>query len=252
MQEVGFQLSSIAPYLDTAEHLKASLMRVADIGYRRVQLQGVSPAIPDTVIAAALRENGLRCIAAQEDYPTALHKDPDRAIGRAAACGSRYFAFSLIPPACDTPDRLKGFAKKLLKICDKVEKAGMIFAYHPTESDFRIMGKTPVYERLLSQLPPEVQLSFCVHASFGRIPYARVLEQYAGRTDLVHFKDSVTRADGTPLWMPLGEGEHNWKPVLNACDGAGVKYIFAKQEHWDRDAFDCAKMSYRYLLGLGL
>lgn len=252
MQELGFQLSSVAPWLDTSDHLKESLARIAAIGYRVVQLQGVSPDIPDGLIAAALRENGLRCVAAQEDYPAGLAPDPDSAIGRAVACGCDYLVFSLIPPEYDTPDRLKGFAKKLLCIYEKAQKAGLVLAYHPNRSDFRLMGRMPVYERLLSLLPPEVRLNFCVHASFGRLPYARVLEKYAGRIDLVHFKDSLTRADGTARLMPLGEGEHNWKPILDACARAGTQYILVEQEHWERDAFDCAAASYRYLKGLGL
>ena len=78
----------------------------------------------------------------------------------------------------------------------------------------------------------------------------QILEKYAGRMDMVHVKDSITRADGAVQLMPLGEGEHNWQPILKDCVQAGAKYIFTDQENWDRDAFACSRSSLLYLQSL--
>lgn len=253
MTKFGFQLSSITPYLDTAEHLREAFDKIAAIGYSAVQLQGVPADIPDSQIAAALRESGLECIATQEDYPFGFGEDPDRAVERAVACGSRYLVFALLPPETGTVAQLEDFAQKLMAIREKVRKAGLVFAYHPITPDFRDMEGVPVYERLMALLPPDVQLTFCVSSSFGTgCSYEHVLEQYSGRTDLVHFKDSVVLPDGTVQLMPLGEGSHDWKPILKACTRTGVKWVFAEQERWNRDAFDCAAASFRYLKALGM
>lgn len=61
----GYQLSSITPYLQTEEELRGSLHKIAAIGYRSVQLQGVSYDVSDKAVASALRENGLACPAMQ-------------------------------------------------------------------------------------------------------------------------------------------------------------------------------------------
>jgi Sugar phosphate isomerases/epimerases len=252
MPKLGIQLSSVAPYLHKTEHLKKSLARIAEMGYQYVNLQGISPEISDNQIAVILRENGLKSVAIQEDYPFGFGKDPDRAIERAIICGSKYLVFALIPPEVDTAERLKVFSSKLGAIYEKVIAADLIFSYHPIGSDFRYMGKMRLYEQLISLMPLDVQLTFCVHGSFGNVAYAEVLKKYGDRIDLVHFKDSITLSDGGCQLMPLGEGEHNWKPILETCANAGAKYIFAEQETWDRDPFECAEVSYQYLRSLGL
>lgn len=253
MPRLGIQLSSVTPYLDTPEKIHRTFCRLAEIGYREVQLQGVSPEIPDSVLTQALRESGLHCVAAQEDYPFGFGENPERAIQRAAACGCRYLTFALLPMGTDTVGKLERFAESLLRIHERVRQAGMLFAFHPIGIDFNLMDGVPVYERLLGLLPNDVQLTFCVYSSFGSgISYEQVLERYAGRVDLVHFKDDTFLPDGKRQLMPLGEGSHDWREVCEACDRAGVKWIFAEQERWNRDAFDCAAASYRYLRSLGL
>lgn len=253
MARLGFQLSSLTPYLRTPEQVKSTLARVAEMGYRNIQLQGVPTEIDDKLLVSALRDNGLTCVATQEDYPLGFGADPDRAIARAVACGSKYLACALIPKEADTPDKLKAFGEDLERIGEKVKATGMVFAFHPIGPDYRIMEGVPVFRRLMSMLSMDVQLAFCVNATF-RSPcdYRDVLTEFAGRVDLVHFKDDVPGPDGKPKMTPLGEGSHDWRPILSACEQAGAKWIFAEQERWDRDAFACMEASYRYLTGIGL
>ena len=252
MPKFGLQLSSISPYLDTIEHIDQSFQRLAEMGYRYVQLQGIPLDIPDQQIAQALRNNGLTCVAAQEDYPFGFGAAPERYIERTVTCEADYLTFSMIPPQINTYDKLKRFAASIVKIQERVHEAGLVLTFHPAEIDFRPIGKIPAFDRLLGLLPEEIQLTLCLHSAFGKVPYTQILEKYADRVDLVHFKDSITRADGATQLMPLGEGEHNWQPILNACLNAGVSCIFAEQENWDRDAFACAEQSLAYLRSLKL
>ena len=53
--KMGFQLSSITPYLDTPESIRHSFHKLAEIGYRDVQLQGVPVKIHDDYIRDAMR-----------------------------------------------------------------------------------------------------------------------------------------------------------------------------------------------------
>ena len=252
MPKFGCQLSSISPYLDTIDHIDEAFSRLAEIDCRYVQLQGIPLDIPDVQIAAALNAHGLTCVAVQEEYPFGLGTSPERYIERALACDADYLTFSMIPPQINTFDKLKRFALSVTKIYHKAQEAGLTLTYHPAEIDYRLIGRLPAYDRLLGLLPENVQLTFCVHGSFGKVPYMQILEKYAGRMDLIHVKDSITRADGATQLMPLGEGEHNWQPILKACVQAGAQYIFTDQENWDRDAFVCTADSLAYLRSLKL
>ena len=251
--EMGFQLSSVTPYLDTPEHLQSTFLRVAEIGYRNVQLQGIPVDIQDNIIVEALAEAKLNCVATQEDYPLGFGENPERGIARAVAVGAKYLCCALIPQDVDSIETLEKFAENLGGIAAKAQAAGLIFTFHPIGRDFRKMDGRPVYERLLELLPKETQLTFCVNAAFNsEVDPMKIFENYAGRIDLVHFKDDAPTADGSKHLMPLGQGTRDWKPILLACEEAKVKFVFAEQERWLKDAFICAKDSFEYLKSIGL
>ena len=251
--QMGYQLSSITPHLDTPEHIQESFAKIAAIGYRHVQLQGVPIDIDDDFLAHSLQAAGLHCVATQEDYPLGFGENPERRIARAVRCGAQYLSFALIPRTVDSVAALEVFAQQVNRIAQKVQAAGLVFAFHPIGPDFRPMDGQPVYQRLMNLLPSATQLNLCVSGahSAGVDPLS-VLAQYAGRVDLVHFKDDAPISDTQRHLMPLGQGSHDWAPILSACRQAGVQYVLAEQERWLKDAFACAQDSYDYLKGLGM
>jgi sugar phosphate isomerase/epimerase len=251
--KMGFQLSSVTKYLDTPENLHKSFAKLAKIGYRYVQIQGIPTDIQDNFIMETLTATGLTCVATQEDYPFGFGENPDRGIARAVQCGAKYLCCALIPRDVDSLLKLEQFAIKLSEIAEKVQSAGLIFTFHPIGGDYRNLDGRPVYERLLEMLPKTTQLTFCVNAALNAgIKPITVFEKFAGRIDLVHFKDDALMPEGNRHLMPLGQGSHDWKPILRDCKEANVKYVFAEQERWLKDAFDCAKDSFEYLKTLGL
>ena len=251
MAEIGYQLSSITPFLDTQENIRDSFRKLADIGYRHVQLQGVPACIPNEVIVEALEESGLNFVATQEDYALGFGDDPQAGIDRAVAVGAKYLVCALMPKTVDSPESLEEFAADLTCIADDAKAAGLIFAFHPIGTDYREMDGQPVYLRLMNLLPDHVQLTFCVAAAHAAgVDPAEVFERFAGRMDLVHFKDTAEQPDGSEHMMPLGQGSHDWSPILKAADEAGAKYVFAEQERWLKDAFECAAESHAYLTSI--
>lgn len=248
----GYQLSSITPYLQTEADLRDSLRKIAAIGYTEVQLQGASYDIPDSNLASALRESGLACAAMQEDFPVGFEDQPRRAVQRALACGCKYLSFAKWPGFLTSREDVARYAEALAPVCELAESSGLTLSFHPIGPDFMPLDGVPAYERLMERLPDSVQLTFCVSSCFGTgVEPAEVLKKFAGRVDLVHFKDASIQPDG-PHLVPLGEGDTDWLPIAKACEQAGVRYIYAEQERWDRDAFDCAAASFRYLQGLDL
>ena len=249
--KIGFQLSSITPYLQDENNLRVALGKTAAIGYKTIQLQSVSYSIEDEVIADTLRQNELECVALQQDYPFCV--PAERVIERAVACGCKYFTFALWPVKIDSLADLERIAEEFAKINEKAQEADLILSFHPIGPDFAPLGGVPRYERLLAMLPENVQLTLCAASCAGTgITPCEVLEKFAGRVDLVHFKDWVRLPDGKRKLVPLGEGSAQWRPITDACQTVGVQYIFAEQERWDRDPFDCAAASFRHLALLGL
>ena len=76
---VGAQVSSLRPYLQTPQELRASLQKLADMGYRTVQMQWWNPEFEPELVAAAVRDAGLTCVSTQDLY-TAVRDDFERTV----------------------------------------------------------------------------------------------------------------------------------------------------------------------------
>ncbi|MFR1804664.1 MAG: sugar phosphate isomerase/epimerase family protein [Faecalispora jeddahensis] len=245
--QLGLQLSSLTPYLNGEENIASTLKKVADMGYRYVQLQGIPDETDNDFLADTLKQNGLLSVAVQADYSFGLEGHAEKIIERSVVCGAEYLSFALIPREVDSVQSLSDFAVKVRRIGENVEKAGLKFSFHPIGCDYALLDGIPRYERLLTLLP-ELGLTFCVSAAFSSpVRVEEVFEKFTGRIDLVHFKEYVTLSDGQRQLVPLGEGEHDWKLYYELCQKNHVPYIFAEQESWQGDAFDAVRASYHYL-----
>lgn len=250
----GYQLSSITPYLDTKEHLRDSLQKIADIGYKYVQLQGVPADMDDGIIASALREAGLVCVGTQEDYILSFGDDPKRYIDRAKAVGAKYLAFALLPFELDTAKELSEFVReKTTPIARMAEAEGLVFSFHPISYDYRALDGVPAYEIVMENLPESVHLTFCVSACFETpVTPEDVFAHFGGKIEMVHFKDYVLDTEGKQVLTTLGQGLHDWVPYVQLCRDHGIEYIFGEQERWQKDAFESAKDTFDYLQSLEL
>lgn len=144
-------------------------------------------------------------------------------------------------------------ARKLGEVHTLAKAKGIVLSFHPRRWDFRPLEGTPIYKRMLALLPGDAQLTYSVYSSLGAgSTPEEILQTYAGRVDLVHFKDRRKMSGNRDMLVPLGEGEVDWEPIAAACRKAGVKYIFTEQERWTRDPFDCAAASFRCLERLKL
>ena len=84
---VGAQVSSLRPYLQTPQELRASLQKLADMGYRTVQMQWWNPEFEPELVAAAVWDAGLTCVSTQDLY-TAVRDDFERTVRLNVLCGS--------------------------------------------------------------------------------------------------------------------------------------------------------------------
>ncbi len=83
---VGAQVSSLRPYLQTPQELRASLQKLADMGYRTVQMQWWNPEFEPELVAAAVRDAGLTCVSTQDLY-TAVLDYFERSVSLNVLCG---------------------------------------------------------------------------------------------------------------------------------------------------------------------
>lgn len=239
--ELGIQVSSLKPLLNTPEQVDQVFARMAQMGCRWVQLQWIDPAVSPEDIAAALNRHGLRSVSVQ-DFCTSIRENHEYYVNLNQRTGGRWLCVSRIPEECKSPQGLAEFARELEALNDKLSPLGQQVCFHPVSADFQAVPGLDAVEVLLEKLPwmPLCLDLYHLNRCCGDMP--GYIRRHAGRICMVHFKDS---RDGR--LVPAGQGDTPWEGFAHACRDAGVEYAFVEQETWDGDPFQCLQEALDWL-----
>ena len=130
----------------------------------------------------------------------------------------------------------------------RIAPMGMTLAFHPRAREWAPADTAEpglsCTELLLEHTPQNVTLGLDLYHSgkAGLAPDA-LLRRWAGRVEFVHFKDYCVAPDGSETLVPVGQGVTDWSAAVDACRETGVRWAFAEQERWEKDAFLCMRES---------
>jgi sugar phosphate isomerase/epimerase len=126
-------------------------------------------------------------------------------------------------------DDVRRFAAELGAFARTFVHRGIRLGYHNHEFEFAPLDGTTVWDVLLGELPPEVELELDVYwaAVGGRDPVAEI-RATAERVRMLHMKD---RASGPePRDAPPGEGTLPFRAIVDAARTAGVEWYIVEQD----------------------
>jgi len=230
-----------------AVDLPGTLQAVAAAGYRAVELAGLPETRPGE-LPRLLDEAGLRVVAAHEGIE-GLRNDAGAVADRLAAVGCPRVIVPWMPDADRrTPDDVRRFAAELGGFAGTFAERGIRVGYHNHSFEFAPLDGTTVWEVLLADLPPEVDIELDVYwAVVGGRDAAAEIRATAGRVRLLHMKD---RAAGTePHDAPAGEGILPFPEIIDAGRAAGVEWYIVEQDEPREPVADVAS-ALRYLESL--
>lgn len=233
--EVGIQVSSLKPLLQTEEQVFAACQKMKALGCDPVQLQWINPAVPIEAIARALKENGLHAVSVQDFY-SLVAGNPEYYIRLNALTGGKWLCVSRIPENRKSPAGLEVFAEELRQLAGRLGSLRQKLCFHPVTADFTALPEGNAVEYLLEAVP---EMDICLdlyHLNRNCDDMPSFLRRYAGRVCMVHFKDS---REGK--LVPAGHGDTNWTGVVSACLETDVPYGFVEQETWEGDPYSCLK-----------
>lgn len=221
-----------------AVDLAGTLRAVADAGYAAVELAGLPETRPGE-LAQLLDETGLQPIAAHESIER-LRDDVNAVAYRLADVGCPRAIVPWMPEADrQTADDVRRFAAELGGFARALAQDGIRVGYHNHRFEFAPFEGTTVWDILLGELPPEVEIELDVYwvAIGGRDPVAEIAAT-ADRVRLLHMKD---RAPGPePHDAPAGEGTLPFPKIVEAARAAGVEWYIAEQDESRRPIDDIA------------
>ncbi len=188
-------------------------------------------------------------------------ENADEQFKAAQEVGFKYFVVPIPPMGMFTFDRktmvmgMKGSVEDLAKILNELgEKAnsyGLKLLYHNHDFEFKAndQGMVPI-DYLLENVNAEhvnfqMDLFWVTKAGADPLGY---FEKYPGRFKLWHVKDMGDNG----LFAPVGEGNINFKKILNAKEQSGMEYYFVEQDMtFDKKPLDVIKISHEALKEIG-
>lgn len=250
---VGLQLFTLFGILD--EDVPGNLKKIADIGYTEIEsafskkggFYGMSAkAFASTLNGMGMHWRSHHVLGAPFKLPPGakmptgadgkpmvippmknLRDNYQELVDQAAEGGVKYLVCANTP--IGTLDEIKSSIEVLNKSAEAAKKAGLLFAYHNHDAEFKTVDGVVPYELILSQtdknlVKMELDLGWTLKA--GKDPVA-LFKQHPGRFPLWHVKDMDA---GFEKILEVGTGSFDFKRIFAHAQESGMQYYFVEQD----------------------
>jgi sugar phosphate isomerase/epimerase len=261
---LGLQLYSVRDVLP--KDYEGTLRQLGALGYREVEAAGFFSRSPSEV-KQAMDQAGLRCVSAHYPLSQLLPK-VDETIQYGKDLGLKYIVCA--SPMLKDPSRVKDpgsraaresmtiedwrwNAEQFNRIGERVNAAGMRFAYHNHTPEFRSENGVLFYDELLRSTDPAkvtMELDCGWAAVAGQNP-AELLTRNPTRFSMLHVKDFKMGHGVPPLPEPpsteMGRGVIDYHPIFAAAKKANIEHAFVEQEEFDIPEMEALKVDANYM-----
>jgi sugar phosphate isomerase/epimerase len=261
---LGLQLYSVRDVLP--KDYDGTLHQLAALGYREVEAAGFFGHTPAEV-KQSMDRAGLHCVSAHYPLSQLLPK-VDETIQFGKDLGLSYIVCA--SPMLKDPSRVTDPASRAAResmtlddwrwnadqfnrIGEKVNAAGMRFAYHNHTPEFRSENGVVFYDELLRRTDPtkvSMELDCGWAAVAGQKP-AEILSRNPTRFSMLHVKDFKMGHGVVPLPEPpsteMGHGVIDYPPIFEAAKKAHIKHAFVEQEEFDMPQMEALKIDADYM-----
>jgi sugar phosphate isomerase/epimerase len=246
--QIGAQFYTVRNQCQNLDDFALTLRRVADIGYKTVQISGTCPYDAQW-LKEQLDMNGLRCVLTHIPVPRLTGEleqvIADHHVFGCENIGLGWYAFN----ETDTCER---FMATYPAIARQIREGGRYFMYHNHDQEFKRTpdGKQLILEWLAETIPAQdmgfTLDTFWVQAGGG--DPAQWIENLSGRVPVIHLKDF---AYGRKMAV-VGEGNINFDRVFTKAEESGTKFLLVEQDDCNgEDPIECLRRSYQYLTACG-
>ena len=158
--------------------------------------------------------------------------------GRAVAIAERLGINTVIVPYIAPPDRpadrdgWRRYGERLAKAAATVKDAGLRFAYHNHDFEFRPLddGSLPFDHLMGADILWEADLAWVAKAGADPMPW---LQRFKGRVPFVHVKDIAPEGEKADEdgWADVGTGTLDWPALWRAAVAAGAEAMVAEHDN---------------------
>ncbi|MBQ9986087.1 MAG: sugar phosphate isomerase/epimerase [Oscillospiraceae bacterium] len=249
--QIGAQLYTVHEHTKTLEDFSATLKKVADIGYKSVQVSGTCPYEPEW-LRDELAKNDLKCVITHI-APKRIVEETELVVKQHEIFGCKHIGIGGLP--LEMRGSLEGyeaFKKEYLPAALKMRDLGAKLMYHNHWFEFDKLDGKDVIERILEDFP-EDSIDFTLDlgwAAFAGKDVLELIKMLDGRLSRIHLKDFADKPedgsiDTVAYLRPIYEGKLDYDAYINALAKTNCEYMLVEQDYsYDECAFDCLKRSY--------
>jgi sugar phosphate isomerase/epimerase len=250
--EIGAQFYTLRDKCTCTKDFSETLARVADIGFKEVQISGVCKYEPEW-LRDELKKNGLKCVLTHwgaED----LRDNTLEVINKHKIFGCDNIGIGVMPGWVSWENYL-AFARDFKEPARLIKENGAKFFYHNHAFEFsRCPDGEYYFDKILKVYSPdELQITLDTYwAALAGMELSDLIPRLNGRLECVHLKDLAV-VDNAPSMAVVGEGNINFEKLLPLFEKAGTKHLLIEQDDTHGECpFDCLKRSYKNLKAMGL
>ena len=254
MPEIGLQMYTLRDYSKTKEEYLETVRRVAEIGYRNLQVRHV-PFLTVEEHKALLDKYSIK--ADSVFLPVGeIESGIERAVAEAKIFGVDVIRTDSIPEKYRSDEKgYRTFAKELDRLGEICRDHGLRLIYHFHAFEFVTFGDVRGIDILLSDTSPEnvyfmPDVFWLTNA--GTEPSVS-LRMFAGRAFYMHVKDYAIRKlegkiEDVPFhFAPVGDGNLNWDGIVKTANDIGITHFVVEQDRCEGDVFEAIERSYKAL-----
>jgi sugar phosphate isomerase/epimerase len=281
MARIGVQAMMLKNEFE-ADGAFATLKRLNELGFNAVEISQISMSEYNVAeIERARVEFGVEIAALSAALETpvgapadSLRNDFDKIVADCMRLDCRLVRMSMMPfSAMASKNALLDFCSRSNEMAARLAQQGIALCYHNHHIEFAKYDGKYILD-IIRESAPLMKFELDVHWIHrgGKDPVS-VLNDYAGLVDLVHLKDYrigqlppsafeflragdfqafMTAFDGVVQFAEVGEGNLDFKAIIDQSLISGAKYLLIEQDNqYGRDPFDCLATSRDNLIALG-
>jgi sugar phosphate isomerase/epimerase len=250
---IAVQLYSVRKEIE--KDIKATLKRIADIGFDYVETAFWPEGIPLADAARYLKDANLAVCSAHIEIPEGDQKAIMIETAKAFDCKKMIWHGWPEDIRYASAEGVKQLAAIYNKAHEFAKANGLSFGLHNHWWEFRNkIGDKFVYEILLQLLHPDIFFEIDTYwvKVAGHDP-AVIIKKFGKRAPLLHIKDGPARwneslADDNPdAMVAVGKGTQDFPSIVKAAAG-NTDWMIVEVDKTEGDVFEALQDSYNYLI----
>ncbi|MBE6584336.1 MAG: sugar phosphate isomerase/epimerase [Ruminococcaceae bacterium] len=261
MKRFGLQIYSVRDHMADEQSLKQAFLELGKMGYTYAHTAGTYDFITPEKFAQYAKDAGIEVCGTHYNWDRIVN-DVEGTVAYHKILGTTNVgigAMSMAPR--ENEEALAEFIKQFNETAKKYAAYGMKLTYHHHSFEFVKLsdGKT-IFDRLVEGFT-EPNTSFVLDTYWlqhGGKDVRAVIEQLAGRVEILHLKDmaamkryTVAGTDAVyfaPAITEVGSGNINFKDIIPLAEKCGVKYFVVEDDRAvEVGSYDAVKKSADYI-----